>query len=142
MPEKYLEAVVHADQAVNPLLTTLGIEVLSAGEGQAVLRLPYDRKLLQGAGVVGGGVLATLADEAMAHAVLSTLNNGRVTATVDMSVRYLSPAGAGEDLRAEAVVIRRGSRVIFTRAEIVDSQGLAVASADASFLVSAKKDKA
>lgn len=135
MPVNYLQAVLLAGQTVNPLLATLGIEVLSAGDGRAVLRLPYNPGLVQGAGVVAGGILATLADEAMAHAVLSTLGQGRVTATVDMSVRYLSPAGVGEELRAQAQVIRKGSRVVFTRAEVSDGRGKAVASADASFLL-------
>ncbi|MBU1001128.1 MAG: PaaI family thioesterase [Proteobacteria bacterium] len=135
MPENYLQAVVLAGQTVNPLFSTLGIEVQSLGDGCAVLRLPCGQGLVQGAGMVAGGVLATLADEAMAHAVLSTLTNGQVTATLDMSVRFLSPARKGEELRAEAVVIRRGQRVVFARVEVLGTKGQAVASADASFLV-------
>ena len=74
MPQEYLRAVLQEDQKVNQLFTFLGARVASVENGTARVLLPVSSKLAQGGGMVAGGILATLADEAMAHAVLSLLH--------------------------------------------------------------------
>ena len=133
----YLDEVLRDGQTVNPLFNFLGIRVLRADESGAEVVLPFRPELIQGGGIVAGGVLATLLDEAMAHAAIARLasRQGAHTATVDMHVRYLRPARPGTDLRAEARVVKSGSRVVFVNAEVTDPEGQALAEADAAFLV-------
>ena len=75
MFKKYIKEVRRPGQKVNFLLEFLGIEIDYLSEEKAVLALPLRKHFLQGAGVVGGGILATLADEAMGHVVAANLND-------------------------------------------------------------------
>lgn len=132
----YLEELRRPDQTVNPLFAMLGIRAERIDRSLACLRLPFAPGLVQGGGLVAGGVLATLLDEAMAHAVLARIDmeKGQRTATIDMNVTFLAPARPGMDLVAEAVVVKNGKRVVFTRATARAGE-TEVASATASFLV-------
>lgn len=135
----YLEALRQPGQTVNPLFATLGVEVEHVTDGEATLRLATGGGLVQGGGVIAGGILATMADEAMAHAVIGGLADGLVTATMECSVRFLSPARAGAVLLARAVVVRRGRTVVFAEASVTDGDGRLLVRASGSFLVLPRK---
>jgi uncharacterized protein (TIGR00369 family) len=134
MPRSYLDAVRQPGQTVNNLFTFLGIVVDAIEPDRAVLRLPFRPELTQGAGMVAGGVLATLLDETMAHAVLGGNEPDQRTTTVDLSVSYLRAVKPGSDLTCEARVIKRGGRVLFVEAT-ASSDDREVARATASFLL-------
>lgn len=90
-----------------PLAAAWGVEVLEAGAGRAVLRLPRDPGLLRPGETVSGPALMGLADMAM-WAALLTLSEGRdERLTAQLAIAFLRPAGPGPVL-AEARVIRRG----------------------------------
>jgi len=134
MPTKYLEAVRKPGQTVNPLLAFLGMIVLKVDEDHATLTLPARPELIQGAGVVAGGILATLLDETMAHAILGGNKPGQRTTTMDMNVSYMRPVQVDENLTCEGRVIKRGSRVIFVEAT-ASANGLEVARSTGTFLI-------
>jgi uncharacterized protein (TIGR00369 family) len=134
MPQSYLDAVRQPGQTVNNLFAFLGINVDAIEPDRAVLRLPFRPELTQGAGMVAGGVLATLLDETMAHAVLGGNEPGQRTTTVGLSVSYLRAVKPGSDLTCEARVIKRGGRVLFVEAT-ASSDDREVARATASFLL-------
>lgn len=133
----YFTALCCANQNVNPLFNFLGARFVRAEEGTAVLELPVSENLAQGAGVVAGGILATLADEAMAHAVMSILEDGQQTVTTEMNIRYLratDPHGKGM-LIGTGRVVKPGRSIITTDAEIRDANGRLLATAGGSFFV-------
>ncbi|MGH9779600.1 MAG: PaaI family thioesterase [Candidatus Acidiferrales bacterium] len=68
---------------------------------------------------VHGGVLAALADTAMAMAVWTLVPASTRIATVEMKINYLVPHQRGR-LRAEARVLRLGKRLAVGEAEIRD----------------------
>ena len=108
-----------------------------ASEGRAVIELPVSGRLAQGGGVVAGGILATLADESMAHAVISILEEGRLTVTTEMNIRYLravDPAGKGM-LYGKARVIKPGRSIIVAEAEVRSEADRLIATAGGSFFV-------
>ncbi|MFW5836924.1 MAG: PaaI family thioesterase [Desulfovibrionaceae bacterium] len=127
-------------QTVNPLFAHLGVEVAAILDGEAELRLPLAPELVQGAGFIAGGVVATLLDEAMAHAVMAGLPDGASTSTVELSVRYLRPVqapveGEARKLIAKARVIHRGRRVATVEAQAFVEEGRPCAVAQATFMV-------
>lgn len=138
MPRKaYLEALRCPEQEVNPLFCFLGARLVAAGEGKACIELPVTGKLAQGGGVVAGGILATIADEAMAHAVLSILDADKQTVTTEMNIRYLratDPHKKGT-LVATARVVKPGRSIMTADAEIHDAAGRLLATAGGSFFV-------
>lgn len=127
-----------AGQGVNPLFRFLGVNVVKIEPDETILHLPFRGDFIQGGGVVAGGVIATLADETMAHLVLANLKDGQKTATIEINVRYLRPVFAG-DIRAVAVVVHRGGAVLSTQASVYDEKERLVARAGASFFVIAPK---
>jgi uncharacterized protein (TIGR00369 family) len=142
MPGAYLEDVLKPGQTVNPLFSFLGVKVQAVSPEEAVLRLDFREEFKQGGGMVAGGILATLADEAMAHVVLANLGDGRRTATTEMNVRYFRPV-QGSGLTARARVVHLGRSLISTEALVLDDRGRMVAKAGGSFFViEPKKDTA
>ncbi|CAK7018503.1 MAG: hypothetical protein DELT_02341 [Desulfovibrio sp.] len=135
--KEYLKAVCADGQCVNPLFRFLGASVRVAEKGRCVIDLPLSGKLTQGDGLVAGGILATIADEAMAHAVISILEPGRRTVTTEMNIRYLRTADPNTKgtLTSTATVVKPGRRVMVTEAAIHDDAGRLLATAGGSFIV-------
>ena len=134
MPAAYLDAVRQPGQTVNPLFAFLGISLKEASLERAVLELPFRPEFLQGAGVVAGGMVAALADEAMAHVVLANLEPGQKTATVEMTVRYFRPV-LESGLTAVAILVNKGRRIISAEVLVTDAKNRQVAKASGSFFV-------
>ncbi len=134
----YLKKVREVDQTVNPLFNFLGVIVDHISPNQSILRLPLTHNFLQGAGVIAGGILATLADEAMAHVVLANLNERQTTATIEMNIRYLRTIQDGE-ITAIAKIVKKGQQIITATTEIRDNKNILLADAGASFIVIKKK---
>lgn len=141
MPQKYLSAVREKGQTVNRLFTFLGARLSSAGAGKAVIVAPVSTDFSQGGGMVAGGILATLADEAMAHAVLSLLPEGDAAVTAEMNVRYLRGAdpGKGGEITASAGIVKNGQSLIVAESEVRDGRDRLLATAGATFYVIKKK---
>lgn len=86
-----------------PFEQLLGLRIESAGEGRAVLSLPFTVKLCQGAGLLHGGALTTLADTAVAMAIKSLLPAGTRFATTELRTRFLAPVRQGRVTATAAV---------------------------------------
>ena len=93
----------------------LGMEIAALHEDGATLRLLLKREHQNGAGVVHGGVTATLADAAVGVALTKVLK--RRGTTIELKINYLEPAVDGE-LRARSYILRAGRRVMVARVEV------------------------
>jgi uncharacterized protein (TIGR00369 family) len=83
-------------------------------------------------GVVHGGVLATVIDEAMVWA--ATWAGKRFCLCGEMTVRYRAPAAVGRALVVEARVESARPRLVQTAAEIRDAGGEVIASASGKYV--------
>jgi len=113
-----------------PFSAILGLKVESASSGEAVVRMPFDLRLLNegGPGVpIHGGAIASLADFA-ACAAIWTMPETQRSATISMTVNYTAP-GIRSDLVAHARVRGKGKRVASIAVEIHDQRGALVAEA-------------
>lgn len=137
MPREYLDAVCQKDQTVNPLFTFLGAELLRAERGEAEIHMPVSGNICQGGGLVAGGVLATLADEVMAHAVLSVLLPGQKAVTTEMNIRFLRAANPKEQkkITARARVVKKGRHLFVAEAVVEDTEKKQLALAGGTFFV-------
>jgi len=134
MLKDYLKRLQQPDQTLDPLLNFMGIKVEEISSERSVVSLPFQRGFVQGAGVVSGGVITTLADEAMAQVVIANLGEGETTTTIEMSSRFLRPVTGGE-VRAEGRIVKKGKRVCAVQADVTDESGELVARVVASFLI-------
>ena len=77
----------------------LGVEVVEAKPGKAVLRMTVRQNMLNGHGVCHGGVTFALADTALAFAANA---HGRRAASIECTMAYPAPALEGDVLTATA----------------------------------------
>jgi len=119
--------------ASSPALSWLRPTLEELTLDSCVLALAFRPEFSNGSGTVHGGVLATLADTAVAFA-LSTNFDGRMGfATSDMTIHFLRRAKG--DVRARAQIIKKGKRVNVGEVDIVDLEGRLVARALTTFLL-------
>jgi uncharacterized protein (TIGR00369 family) len=118
---------------------TLGLTCTDKSEpGVTVWRMPADERFANPGGVIQGGIVAALADSAMAASTV-TWAAGRdqkvYTANTELKISFLRPAVATGDLRCTARVISGGRRVVFVEAEVLDDAGTMVAKASSTYLL-------
>ncbi|MFD2094056.1 PaaI family thioesterase [Blastococcus deserti] len=109
----------------------LGARAEVADDGSARMSFTAREEHLNQAGTLHGGVLATLVDTAMGTAVRSTVDDGDVPATSQLTVTYLRPGKPGE-LTVTARVRTRGEHLTVTEAD-VEQEGRSLAHAVATF---------
>jgi uncharacterized protein (TIGR00369 family) len=117
--------------------TFLGVVLEEVRTDYARMRLPYRPELRQPAGVMHGGVMATLADTVVVPAVGSFYDEARQLFTVDMQLRYLA-AIIEEDAVAEGWVTQRGRSLVFCDAEVRSASGTLAATATLVYKVSSR----
>jgi acyl-CoA thioesterase len=92
----------------SPVLSLLGIELVSWGAGASILKLETQSTQANLVGGVHGGILFTLADAAFEVACNSW---GRVCVALETTCHYSAPAYIGETLYAQAHEVSRSRRV-------------------------------
>lgn len=117
----------------SPVTAWAGLETVSMGDGEAVLRLPTRTEMTNYQGTVHGGVIALLADAAMGRAVASTLVDGARQANFDLKVTFIGAARVGSVLRADARLLHRGRRTGVAECRIEDDRSRLIATATATF---------
>lgn len=83
-------------------------------------------------GMVHGGVISTLLDEAMGWA--ATLQVKRFFVTGELSVRYLKPFPVGDTMVLEAWAEKVSRRMVFSRGEVRDPRGDLYATSSGKYL--------
>jgi uncharacterized protein (TIGR00369 family) len=115
----------------------LGMRVDYADEDKsAICRLSLPPRFQGWDGIAHGGVVATLLDEIMAHAVLKHVGQGLTT---DMQTRYKAPVPLEQELEVRGWVAEANRRLATTQAEVrLAEGGRLLAEAQARFLLKAK----
>jgi uncharacterized protein (TIGR00369 family) len=103
-------------------------------EDRAVLELSIERKHCNRAGLVHGGVLATLIDTSCGFAATYCPHPGRVrrVVTLQLTTSFTGQARHGI-LRAVARKKAGGSRIVFCSSEILDANGKLIAMGEGTF---------
>lgn len=108
-----------------PFETLLQMEIVEAEGGRAVLSMPFLIDLAQGAGLLHGGALVSLADTAVVMAIKSILPPQTHFATISLESKFLAPVRQGVvTARAEAEFLEE--RVLKGRATILNEEERAV----------------
>ncbi len=85
----YLDKIRQMGRDANPFLVSMGIEVVSFGDGKAELLMDVRPGMLNSAGWMQGGIFTALADEAMALALSTALGADDRIATISESTSFL-----------------------------------------------------
>lgn len=102
-----------------PFERLLNMDILEASEGRAVLTMPFLLDFSQGAGLMHGGALVSLADTAVAMAVKSLVPPQTHFATISLETKFLRPVKQGM-VTAKAEVFSQEGRTLEGRAVVYD----------------------
>ncbi|CAB5082316.1 hypothetical protein D3OALGA1CA_4853 [Olavius algarvensis associated proteobacterium Delta 3] len=120
-----------------PFERLLNMDIQKAAEGHAILSMPFFMEYAQGAGLMHGGALVSLADTAVVMAIKSLIPPETHFATICLETRFLHPVRHGT-VTAHASVERREGRSIYGRATIFDDQQRAVMEFSSVFKIAAE----
>jgi uncharacterized protein (TIGR00369 family) len=131
-----LEAIGDGRLPPAPIAALFGMRGVAIEDGRVVFECAPDHSAYNPIGVVHGGLVCTLADTVAGCAVHSTLEAGVGYTSIDINVSYLRPVTSESGvLVATGQVTKRGRRVAFATAEIVDGSGRLVATATSNCLI-------
>jgi len=132
----YAEKIAEIGAKANPTFQTLGIEPVSFGNSQAILKMKVTENHHNGAGVLQGGFYTILGDEAIALAIHGELEAGSNAATISETTEFFKGVKEGE-IFAIAKIVKKGRRIIFAEAEVhADSlEGTLLSKTTASYIV-------
>jgi uncharacterized protein (TIGR00369 family) len=98
--------------SLNPIGLHMEVSYL---EEKAVSNLCLRREFQGWHDIVHGGVVATILDEIMAHAVMHYVGKG---VTTSLQITYRDPVPVGQEVSAVGYVVERKSRAAVARGEI------------------------
>jgi uncharacterized protein (TIGR00369 family) len=116
------DARVRASFAKQPLMATIGAQVIDVSAGKVTLRLAFRDDLTQQHGFLHAGTIASLADSACGYAALSLMPADAAVLSIEFKVNMLAPA-KGDALIARAEVIRAGKTIMACRADVFSVTG-------------------
>lgn len=101
----------------------LGLEILHVAPNAATVRMTVRPEMVNGFGVCHGGIAFSLADSALAFA---SNTHGRVTVSIENSIRYPAPIVPGDVLTAKAVEDSSTRRLAFFSVVVTKGDGTVV----------------
>ncbi len=118
-----------------PCATLLGWHLLDARPKDGWIRIGFDgkRDFCNPAGFVQGGILSAMLDDTMGPAVFAMTEGKLYTATITMTVNFLSPARPGPII-GEAKVTQLGKTVAFMEGRLMAEDGTVLATVLPSWL--------
>jgi acyl-CoA thioesterase len=117
-------------QVVNHMMQTdlfsqwLGIQIIEIKEGYSKIKMTVRSEMMNGLGIVHGGIAFSLADSAFAFACNSRNN---LSVALDTSINFLKPVHVDDVLVAEAKEIHNGKSTGLYQVTIMNQRNHVVA---------------
>ena len=107
-------------------------------DGFAQFRMPVRPEYMQGAKAMQGGLIVALADETIAHAMMTQLTPEEGLTTIELKSNFLAGVSDGE-LIATATVFKKGQSLIIGDCLVTDNKEKNICRVSATFLLLKKK---
>lgn len=117
-----------------PFNQLVGLRLVRLHKDGVTIECVLRPELMNGNGVLHGGVTATLADVAVGMALARHLGRPRSATTVEMKINYLRPVPHGR-IMARSHLVKVGARLCCGRVEILDAEKRAVAAALITYMI-------
>ena len=111
----------------------LGLELVRVHRDGITIQVKLRPELMNSAGVLHGGVTASLADAAVGSALLYHCGRSRRFSTVELKVNYFRPVSEGR-LVARTRLLRIGSTIAVGQVDLKDGKRRAVGVAIATYM--------
>lgn len=110
------------ENSPSPLANWLNGEIMEVEEGYVKMKYTIRHEMTNPMGIIHGGTTAAILDDIMGLMVF-TLRNDKFFTTISLTVDYLSSAKEGEEITGEARLVKQGSRLIYTDAQLYRADG-------------------
>jgi acyl-CoA thioesterase len=138
--ESYEKALRRAVESA-PYFQLLQIRLEQIETGFARFRMPFRKELTQAYGMVHGGAIASLADTAVAFALLTIIQPGERVTTAEFKINFFAAVTDGE-MVGEARVVHAGKRLVSADMEVKSQDGKLIAKGIATYaIIGAPKKK-
>jgi uncharacterized protein (TIGR00369 family) len=131
--KKYLEQVRTA-ASNSPYYRLLGMEVTEIKKRESRIQMPFKEQLTHPYGIVHGGAIASLADSAVAMALITLVGPKERITTIEFKINFFTSIRRGK-LTAHAKIIHKGSRTAVGDVEVVNEEGKLVAKVTATYII-------
>lgn len=111
----------------------LGFTLVDIEKGQAKLKMTIRPEMCNPYGMIHGGMMSLFIDEAIGWSVLSLESDQNYT-SINLNVDFLYAAPEGEEITAQATVIRHGKKIINCDVRVFDSSNVILAKASSSLI--------
>ncbi|MCJ7492793.1 MAG: PaaI family thioesterase [Deltaproteobacteria bacterium] len=131
--ESYEKALRRAVETA-PYYQLLQITLDQIDEGFARFRMPFRKELTQAYGVVHGGAITSLADTAVAFALMTLIQPGERVTTAEFKINFLSSVHSGEMI-GEARIVNKGRRLVMADMEVKKEDGQLIAKGMGTYMI-------
>lgn len=128
--EKSLRRVVESA----PYYQLLQITLDQIDVGFARFRMPFRKELTHPYGIVHGGAIASLADTAVAFALMTMIQPGERVTTVEFKINFLSSVH-NEEMIGEARIVNKGRSLVMADMEVKNKDGKLIAKGLATYMI-------
>lgn len=118
-----------------PFNKLIGMRVLRAHSDGVTIECPMRDQLRNVAGVMHGGVAASVADAAVGMALAMHFGGRRACTTTDLKINYLRPITEGDKLVARSHLVRVGQNLCVGRVDMKDAKGTLAAVAIVTYML-------
>lgn len=102
----------------------MGIEVIEISEGYSKIKMTVRKEMINGLGIVHGGIPFSMADSAFAFACN---NRNNLSVALDTSINFIKPVHVDDILIAEAKEIHNGKSTGLYHISITNQKNIVVA---------------
>jgi uncharacterized protein (TIGR00369 family) len=116
----------------SPFYQLLGMKVLEIQNGTCRVEMPFRKKLTHPYGIIHGGAIASLADSAVAMALISLVKPTDRITTIEFKINFFTPVSQGK-LMARSKMIYRGSKTAVGDVEVRNEKSKLIAKVIATY---------
>lgn len=117
-----------------PFNSLVGLKLKRLHPDGVTIECPIRAALFNSAGVVHGGVAATLVDAAVGISLNRELGGSRPITTIELKINYFRPVSEGA-IYARAHLIRVGSSICVGRVDLTDSTRKLIGAAMVTYMI-------
>ncbi len=107
-----------------PIASFLGLELVELSPGHARVTMQMKPEYINFNGMVFGGIISAVADQAFAFATNSVITPNVAS---QFNIHFIAAAAAGDTLTAECNVMKSGKRVCVSEIKVTNQEGKVVA---------------
>ena len=123
-----------------PFFKLIGLRVVDLSPGYSKCEIDFRPDLRQPAGILHGGITATLIDTGIAHSLLLTEAFERIGAeggsmvSVDLRIKFFRPVSEGH-LICESTIPRLGRQIVHGESVVTNAAGKEIARGDSIYML-------